>query len=203
MNPFHETDPERETVLKAAIAGDELSREQIIETCRSYLLAIAEKNLDDPLRAKVGCSDIVQEACIKANAVFGQFRGTSYPELLAWLRRTLVNELIDVRRKYKGSQVRNIGREVALQQDSVDLLPQALIDQELTPCSATDNQEQIHALRIALQQLTEEYRQVIIWRNWDFLSFAEIGERLGRTEEAARKLWNRAVTKLAEFLPPT
>lgn len=202
MNPSHETEAEREMLLKAAVEGDELSREQLIETCRAYLLAIVEKNLDDPLRAKIGCSDIVQEACIKAHAVFGQFRGTSYAELLAWLRRSLVNDLVDIRRKYKGSLIRDVAREVTLQHGSVDLLPQALIDQELTPCSATDNQEQIQALRVALQQLPEEYRQVIAWRNWDFLSFPEIAERLGRSEDAARKLWNRAVTKLAEFLPP-
>lgn len=51
-------------------------------------------------------------------------------------------------------------------------------------------------LRAALQRLSEEQRRVIRLRNWDELTFAEIGRRLNRSEEAARKLWTRSVEKL-------
>ena len=51
-------------------------------------------------------------------------------------------------------------------------------------------------MRAALQGLSDEHRQVLRLRNWDGLSFAEIGGRLNRSEDAARKLWSRAVEKL-------
>lgn len=196
-----ETDAELESLLRAALDGDESSRERIIESCRTYLLAIAQGNFDEPLRAKIGSSDIVQETCIKAHAAFSQFRGQSYAELLAWLRQSLFNNLVDIRRKYCGTQVRDVAREVPGDEPTGPGRAAALADSLLTPSSAADLDEQVANLRAALTQLSEEYRQVIMWRNWDQLSFAEIGDRLGRSEEAARKLWTRAVAKLAEFLP--
>ncbi len=194
-----ENDPE--ALLKAALAGDEASRDRLIESCRGYLLAIAESNLDDQLRGKIGSSDIAQETCIRAHAAFHQFRGQSYPELLAWLRQTLVNHLIDARRKYRGAQVRDVAREVAAEEGTESQPRPVLVDPFLTPGSAAEFDEQVAILRAALQQLPAEYRQVILWRNWDRLSFAEIGQRLGRSEEAVRKLWNRAVARLADHLP--
>ena len=50
-NPF-ESDANLDALLQSALAGDETSREQIIESCRTYLLAIAQGQLDEPLRAK-------------------------------------------------------------------------------------------------------------------------------------------------------
>lgn len=196
-----ENDEPLDQLLAAALAGDEVSRSQIIDSCRAYLLAIAQSNLDDQLRAKLGSSDIVQETCMKANAAFNQFRGRTYPELLAWMRQTLVNDLVDVRRKYRAAQVRDVARESPLDAGTGTASPHNLVDPMLTPSSAADMQEQIDALRSALNHLSDEYRQVIIWRNWDRLSFAEIGERLNRSEDAARKLWSRAVAKLADYLP--
>jgi RNA polymerase sigma-70 factor (ECF subfamily) len=193
-------DAEMELILRSALSGDELSRQRIIESCRTYLLAIAQGYLDDPLRAKIGSSDIVQETCIKAHAAFDQFRGQSYPELLAWLRQCLANNLADVRRKYRGAQQRDVSREVPATDESQKGRG-AIVDPLLTPSSAADLGEQVTILRSALLQLPEEYRQVILWRNWDQMNFAEIGQRLQRSEEAARKLWNRAVAKLAEYLP--
>jgi RNA polymerase sigma-70 factor (ECF subfamily) len=60
--------------------------------------------------------------------------------------------------------------------------------------------EQAAALRAALLRLPEDYRQVILLRNIERLSFQEIGARLQRSNEAARKLWVRAVDRLRELL---
>ena len=57
-------------------------------------------------------------------------------------------------------------------------------------------------MRRALEQLPEHYQQVIRWRSWERLSFEEIARRTGRSAEAARKLWTRAVDELALLLEP-
>jgi DNA-directed RNA polymerase specialized sigma24 family protein len=43
---------------------------------------------------------------------------------------------------------------------------------------------------------------VVRWRNDDRLPFEEIGRRLGSSEEAARKVWVRALEQLADLLEP-
>ena len=70
----------------------------------------------------------------------------------------------------------------------------------LTPGSAVSFDEQVGAMRAALDAMPEDYRQAIMLRNWERLSFAEIGQQLGRSEEAARKLWTRAVLRLGDEL---
>ena len=60
--------------------------------------------------------------------------------------------------------------------------------------------EQAASLRAALIRLPDDYRQVILFRNIERLSFQEIGERMHRSNEAARKLWVRAVDRLRELL---
>jgi RNA polymerase sigma-70 factor (ECF subfamily) len=73
----------------------------------------------------------------------------------------------------------------------------------VTPQTAAVAQEQETALHHALQALPEDYRRVIEWRNFEGLSFADIGQRLHRSAEAARMLWARAVEQLGRALRPS
>ena len=49
--------------------------------------------------------------------------------------------------------------------------------------------------RQALDRLPEHYRQILIWREWDELPFADIGQRLAKSVDAARMLWWRALER--------
>ena len=49
-----------------------------------------------------------------------------------------------------------------------------------------------------MTRLSNDHRSVLRLRYWDGLTFPEIGERLGRSPDAVRKLWYRAVERLQE-----
>ena len=66
----------------------------------------------------------------------------------------------------------------------------------MSPSASLIAWEETEALQAALARLSDEHRLVIRLRIWDDLPFAEIGKRLNRSEDAARKLWSRAVEKL-------
>ena len=51
-----------------------------------------------------------------------------------------------------------------------------------------------------LAGLPADYRAVIVWHHRDGLAFDEIGRRLGRSADAARRLWSRAIDRLQEVL---
>ena len=53
-------------------------------------------------------------------------------------------------------------------------------------------------LRQAVERLTEVQRQVRIRRRWEGMTFAEIGRRLARREDAVRMVFRRALDRLAE-----
>jgi len=71
-----------------------------------------------------------------------------------------------------------------------------------SPSSQARARECDEALERALAQLPEEYREIIRLRNYERLSFAEAGECMARSAEAARKLWGRAIDHLQRILEP-
>lgn len=173
----------------------------IAEYCRGYLLAVAHDELDDTLKPKVAVSDVVQETFVRAQQGFADFRGKSEAELLAWLRRILLNQIVDVRRSYRQSQKRSVNREVLLRlHESTQMRGVELSDGQLSPASAAVVEDELAKLRGALLELPENYSRVLQMRNWEQLSFVEIAEREGGSPDSVRMLWNRAVTKLGEIM---
>lgn len=146
------------------------------------------------MKAKVGASDIVQSACLEIHCHFHEIRGETAVEWKSWLRQLLLRDVQDVRRRYRDTPRRDIRREQQLQEgDGFRWDPE---DEELSPRASLIAAEESNTLRMALQQLSEEHRQVLRYRNWDELPFADIGRLLNRSEDAARKLWTRAVDRL-------
>jgi RNA polymerase sigma-70 factor (ECF subfamily) len=192
------TESVRETdqLLAAARAGSAEALGQVLETCRRYLLLVAERQLDPKLRAKGGASDLVQETFLEAQRDFAGFRGTSEAELLAWLSRLLLNNAGNFARLYRGTGKRDIGREVILAAgDSSAAGPDPAADTPSPSGLAMEN-EQAAALQRALARLPEDHRRAVLLRYQDGLSFEEIGRLLGRSPDAARKLWSRAMERL-------
>ena len=180
------------TLLESAQNGSSKSLGKLLETCREYLLLVANQTLDHDLQAKVGPSDLVQETFLRAQNHWCDFQGRDERELLAWLRHILLNQVQDARRGFH-SQKREVDREVAEGSTQLE-------DKADTPSAQIIATEQRMSLEQALVQLPEEYRRVVIWRNWERRSFKEIGDLLGRSDEAARKLWARAIEKLQQLL---
>ena len=56
--------------------------------------------------------------------------------------------------------------------------------------------EELNRLEQALQTLDEQHREVILLRKLEELSFAEIGERMGKSADACRMLLSRAMAAL-------
>ena len=89
---------------------------------------------------------------------------------------------------------RNTRKETKL--DRPDAPQRAVVDPQLTPQSQALQQEKSRSIQNGLNQLSTEQRKVIELRNFQHLSFAEIGKQMGRTEDAARKFWARAIESL-------
>lgn len=186
--------------IAAARDGSTEAMGKLAEACRGYLLLVANGELNPRLRGKVGASDIVQETLLRAQLGIGGFRGVGEEQLLAWLRRILLNLLGNVHRDFHETQRRELSRETSLDGFDSARQPAGVATGGHTPRSAALATEEATLLRQALLRLPEEYRQVVVLRNWERHSFDEIGRKLGRTAEAARKLWSRALCRLEQEL---
>jgi RNA polymerase sigma-70 factor (ECF subfamily) len=183
--------------LEAARAGSPEALGRLLEMCRPYLLGVGNQQLEMDLQAKAGASDLVQETFLEAQRGFSGFHGANETELLAWLRQILLNNFANLRRHYRDTDKRELRREVALDGPADNQL--AVGD---SPSNRAQADERDAALHRALQQLPEQSRLVIQWRNYERCSFEDIGKRLGRSTDAARKLWVRAIEQLQRILEP-
>jgi len=52
----------------------------------------------------------------------------------------------------------------------------------------------------AMAELSDDDREVITLRNFEHLEWTQVGQRMGRSAEAARKLWGRAIQRLRPLL---
>jgi len=187
-------------LLERARAGDAAALGPLLELYRNYLRLLARTQMGDVVKGRLDASDLVQEALFEAFRDFAQFAGSSERELLVWLRRILVRNLID-QAKHARAQVRDIQRQQSLEAllgASSDALGEALAGSGSTPSAQAARREQVVLLADALERLPEDHREVILLRNMQHLPFEEVAQRMGRTSGAVRMLWARALEKLGE-----
>jgi len=186
--------------LVEAKAGSPEALAQALEACRVYLTIIAEREIDPVLRAKGGASDLVQETFIEAQRAFNRFSTGSQEEFLAWLRKLLLNNVADFRRRYRGTAKRASDREVHLESSAPNSssrdwrgnLPAAIN----TPSGEFVQRETIEQVEQALRKLPDDYRQVVTYRSLEDRSFEEIAQLMNRSPNAVRKLFARAIEQL-------
>lgn len=188
-------------ILPAAKAGEPQALGQVLEACRRYLLWIARREMDPDLQPKAGASDLVQDTLLEAQRDIGSFQGDSEAELLAWLRRLLLNNLANFARSYRATAKRRLDAEVPLESAEPGTGPAAdLADDEPAPDAQLLAREQMDLVHAAMARLPEDYRRVLqLWYEEE-KAFDEIGPLMSRSANAARMLWLRAIEKLQSEL---
>lgn len=173
-------------------ADASLAGRRAVYAYRSYLRQLADEWVGGELRQRVDPSDVVQEALLKGTARLGEFRGESDAEFAAWLKEILRNVVTDFARHHLAEK-RDLRRDGPLQEPVVAHDP--------SPSASVRQREEIERVQAALQALPEDQRRAIELRI-EGLGFGEIGAALGRSADAARMLWGRAITRLTELVEP-
>lgn len=181
----------------------------MLDLYRNYLAILAGAQLDRRLLRRVGPSDLVQETLLAAHRDFRTFRGRSEQEFLAWLRRILIHCLHEAVDVHLRARKRDLRREISLDDQAGDTLERSwdnlgrlLADPGPSPSAMLRRRERAVVLSEQLARLKPEYRDVIVLRNLQGLSFVEVAERMERKPGTVRMLWLRAIEKLRELYNP-
>jgi RNA polymerase sigma-70 factor (ECF subfamily) len=183
--------------LAAAQAGSREARERLVRAWQFFLRLVARRAMGDDLKARCGESDLVQMTLLDAQRGLDRFRGDG-GRLRPWLRRILRNNLCNLRRSLRPVAL----REVPLGRDPDGSSAGGLAAREPTPSHLLAQNECLDALRGAIDRLPEDYRTVILLRHQQRLPFEEVAGRMGRSADATRRLWLRAVQRLRHEMGP-
>lgn len=183
-------------LIRRARGGCPESRSAAFLRLESYLYETARRYRNRQLSAKEGLSDVVQRSFLKALENFQAFRGETSPEFHRWLRQILINEIRLSHRTWQ-RRVRQVSRERSLDHIGPS---NAVMSSDLPPAAAMAHREQLAKLSQLLGVLPDDYRQVVLLRNFEQLPFVEIASLMNRSSEAVTKLWYRAILKLRSLM---
>ncbi len=130
--------------------------------------------------------EITEETFYKALRKIETFRGDC--DIRIWLCQIAKNSYYSHLRKHS----RQISLEDAALQDTAD--PEAVVDEAI---AAYDEAGQI---RVLLHTLSEPHKEVFMWRVFAELSFKEIGQLYGKSDNWACVTYHRARNMLKDRL---
>lgn len=182
---------ERTSVYETAELGE------LFERHRLRLRALVQGRIDPPLAARMDADDVIAEAYRAASRRWEAFKANRQVSDFLWLYRIVSDTFVELWRKATAGK-RDAYREACWNDSGSMDLGMRLAAGGPGPASEVSRREQLQLVRRAIAQLTPDDRDVLWFRDRDQLSYAEIGELLGLSADAATKRYVRAVAKLKQ-----
>jgi RNA polymerase sigma-70 factor (ECF subfamily) len=192
-------------LLKGVEAGDRSAVDRLLDRHREAVRRMIHMRLDHALAGRVDASDVVQDVMLEASQRMSDYLRSPNMPFHLWLRQLAKDRIIDMHRRHRAAQRRSVDREQNLsnlntdERSSADLAS-LLRDAELTPAAASIRKEMEARFLVALGQLEEADREVVIMRHFEHLGNGEVAEALGLSAPAAGMRYLRAIRRLRELL---
>lgn len=195
-------------MLDQARAGEAGAVDRLLGEFREPLRRVIGLRLDPVLARRVDASDIVQDVLIEATQRLREYLKAPNMPFALWLRHLAQDRIIDTHRRHRLAQRRSVDKEQpiarpawASDESSVGLVAQ-LIDTERTPATAAIQEELTRRLSEAVDQLSDDDREIILMRHTEQMSNQDVADALALTEAAASMRYLRALRRLRAVLVP-
>ena len=172
----------------------------LLENFRPYLMLLAQAHLDPRHQRRIDASDIVQQTMMEAHQHFEDYRGQSENELMGWLRKVLMHNIVDAVRAM-GRAKRDFRRERSIEaavDDSFSRAEQWLAADQSTPSQRLMKHERLVAMSAAIQSLPDDQREAVVLHHLQGKSLKELAAHFERSESAAASLLYRGIKAMRE-----
>jgi len=187
----------RVRALLARVAeGDQEAVDELYRLHQREMIAAAHARLGQTLHGLTESIDLVQSVWTDILDDIEDFEYRGPGSFRRWLRSCLLNK-IQAKRRYHHAEKRETGKLERLPAVGVPSASRT----DPTPSQAAAGAEEVALLRRILERFPEPQRQALSLRMRDERSYAEIGAEIGRSAEAAKKLYQRGLERLIEMLP--
>ncbi|HEX8119027.1 MAG TPA: sigma-70 family RNA polymerase sigma factor [Pyrinomonadaceae bacterium] len=185
-----------EQFLERLRAGDALAFNRLVEERHGDIYALLYRLTEDPEEAR----DLTQETFLQAFRHLASFRGDA--DLRTWLYRIAVNQARNRWRWWKRRRRdRTVSLDAPVSEGAETPLSAGLAgDEGQDPERQALAREREQALHAALQTLSRPYREVIVLRDIEGLSYEEVAATLDMNVGTVKSRLNRGRTELRRRL---
>ena len=177
-------------IVQQVVSGDTQAFEMLVLEYQKNVYNIALRMVGNAEDA----ADMSQEAFIKAYNAITSFKGES--RFSVWLYRIVSNVCLDFLR----SRSRRPESSLTVENDEGETVELEIADEELSPEKLLETKLSCEAVRRGLDSLPAEYRQILLLREIQGMSYDEIAQLLSLESGTVKSRIFRARKKLCAFL---
>jgi RNA polymerase sigma factor (sigma-70 family) len=192
-------DSTRERIRNAA-RGDRSAVESLIVDLLPALRAFVRLRAGPAVRARDSCSDLVQSVCRELLEDLGSFEYKGDKAFKGWLFTTALRKIVDRARRAEIRGQIGPGAATETEEGPRGEILDVGLGEFLTPSGVALAREEAARLEAAFDLLPDDQREVIVLSRVLGLTFAQIAEQTGRSENAAQKLHARGIARLHVLL---
>ena len=183
-----------EELVNRVLGGDREAERALCERHEGALRARARLRLSPAVRRKVGESDVLQEAYLTAFARLRDFEDRGSGSFLAWVTGIVDLKAREAARQHAGTEKRAVAREVTrgARGDT-----NGFAGPFPSPSQEAIGREAEALLNRVMAQLPEDYGTVLRLVYEEGRSLDDVGQRMGRSRDAVRVLYGRALARLS------
>ena len=187
-------------LVRRAQNGDDEALNRLVERYYDRVRRVVRMRLGRRLRAQLDIEDILQDTFVAAVESFDRFEMREDASLINWLAKLAERKIIAAA-DYHSAKKRDRRREVRMP-SSVNhestVVSQELADSIDAPIEEVAQGELKEIVEGCISELPEEYRELILLRDYMAASWERVAEETSRpSSEAARMMHSRAMLELA------
>ena len=172
-------------MLNAAHRGDSGAKALLLERLRPRLVLWVAARLSAKLRGLFDAEDVVQEVLLSVHEGLSGLDDRGDRAFFGWMFTIAENRIRDLA-DYAGAKKRTPRPPIVVTQT--------------TPATAAMRSEALEGLRAAIETLSEDHRLVLQYRRFEDRDTAEVAKLMGRSENAVRILYCRALKELRRIM---
>lgn len=187
--------PTNIALLHAARAGDREALAALLARLRAQLLDRIRLMMGERARAHAESADFLQTTFAAVVQRIDLVEVRDDQSLLRWMTWIARNAIRDDVRGDRDAEFD--ARSIVLAECASG---SSSSPSRATPSKELQRTELVLAVTEALEELPQDQRTVVCLRDFDGLSFREIGQRVGSSEDRVRALYRRALVRLGQTL---
>lgn len=175
--------------------GEKQALGELLTHHLDWITDYVHRRIGAKLRGRAETMDLVQNSMLDFLNYGPRFEVSDESAFRGLLARVAENNIRDQqrhfgRKKRDAERTQNAGSNSILQLDGGKTVTR--------PSQHAQRDESVAMVRVALELLDPQDRQIVLLREFEERPFAEVGKLMGLTEDAARMRFGRALPRLAE-----